>query len=458
MLVTDRETFLVTLQKSGLLDKPAMARAMRVATSSTDATAVAESLVSAQFLTAWQANQILNRQHVLHLGEYWLVDRIGRGRSGNTLLGKHHKTGDLRVIRLLSESFASHPFALRRFAEEVQKLARIEHPNIVAVDTVRRHGRHVYLIQEYVDGPSLQLVVEAKGRLPFTASAKFVRQVAVGLAELHAAGILHRDIRPSHVLVDPHRTVKVLDPAVWLLIELDLSEKLNADGECSTGSVDFTAPEFADQEPLTVHTDIYSLGCTLFFLLTGKLPFAGTDAEILQKHKDAMPPSILELRPDTPSELIKLCAKMMAKQAEFRLQSAEDVISAVDQWIIDYAAAGGPPEVEINYATLNLEARIEAEIAAGDSAILRNLEPGEGPSSDMVSGILAAQEVDAALKADDSESSDGGAEDENTHWRSNRSVTAPSKPRREFPWKWISAAVVGVCLILLLVILIVVLF
>jgi serine/threonine-protein kinase len=233
--------------------------------------------------------------------------------------------------------------ALERFHQEIQSAARLGHPNIVVAHDANEVGGKLFLTMEYVEGQNLSQLVKQRGPLSIRDACDFIRQAALGLEHAHESGLVHRDIKPSNLLVTPAGAVKILD------MGLARPERRNGDTELTdTGSVVGTADYIAPEQALNARradarSDVYSLGCTLYFLLTGRPPFPeGTFTEKLMKHnmEDATP--IEQLRPEIPAGLAAIVRRMMAKNPTERLARAAAVAEALGPYCAVEAVVQGP--------------------------------------------------------------------------------------------------------------------
>ncbi|MGO8751731.1 MAG: serine/threonine-protein kinase [Thermoguttaceae bacterium] len=189
----------------------------------------------------------------------------------------------------------------------------------------------------YIEGRNLQIAVKQDGPLPCARAADYIRQAAEGLDRAHHAGLIHRHVKPANLLVDPSNVVKVLDPGLAKFSGDDWASFPAAYNENVLGSADYLAPEQAmDNHGVDARTDIYSLGCTFYFLLTGHPPFPdGTLPQRLMAHQRMPPPDVRLERKDTPEDLVAILMKMMAKQAADRYQSAREVVDVLADWLRD---------------------------------------------------------------------------------------------------------------------------
>jgi serine/threonine protein kinase/Leucine-rich repeat (LRR) protein len=269
----------------------------------------------------------------LQLGAYRIVKRLGQGGMGSVFLAEHIRMERLVALKTLSPKLVRDAQAIKRFHREVKAAAKLSHPNIVtAYDADEARGLQM-LVMEYVDGTDLAVRVRKNGPLPVAAAIDAVLQAARGLEFAHAKGVVHRDIKPANLLVDEAGVVKVLDMGLARIGEVEESP---TDGLTSTGTImgtaEFMAPEQAlDTRTADARADIYSLGCTLYFLLTGKAPFQGdTVMKILLAHRDGSVPRAGDVRGDVPDAVDDLFARMVAKKVDDRFQTMTEVIAALE--------------------------------------------------------------------------------------------------------------------------------
>ncbi len=298
-----------------------------------DAQQLAQALVRGGKLTAFQASAIFqNRAANLVLGEYVILDRIGAGGMGQVYKAEHRYMRRAVALKILPARVSRDTDAIARFAREVQVAARLSHPHVVAAHDARHeHGVH-YLVMELVDGSDLSSLVKRKGPLAVDQSVHCVLQAAKGLAYAHSEGVVHRDIKPANLLLDKRGFVKLLDLGLARLdnpLGEPVSDLTNTGN--IMGTIDFMAPEQAlNTKRADARSDIYSLGCTLFYLLIGQPPYSGeTVMEKLMAHRDAPVPSLRVLRDEVPAELDQVFQRMVAKQPEARYQTMTEVEAAL---------------------------------------------------------------------------------------------------------------------------------
>ena len=295
---------------------------------------LAQLLLQSGRLTLFQIQQIAKgRGRKLILGEYVLLDRLGGGGMGVVYRALHRRMDRTVALKTLSPRAMSAPGAVARFHREVRAAARLVHPNIVtAFDAGEHEGIH-YLVMEYVEGEDLGKLVQERGPLPVEEAVAYILQAAKGLAYAHSQGIIHRDVKPSNLLLDRQGVVKILDMGLARVTSWEgrQTEELTRSGQVM-GTFEYMAPEQAISSHHADHrADIYSLGCTLYRLLTGEAPYQGSSAwEVILAHREDPIPSLRERRPEAPEELEWIYQRMVAKRPEDRYQSMEEVAVALE--------------------------------------------------------------------------------------------------------------------------------
>ncbi|HEX6987370.1 MAG TPA: serine/threonine-protein kinase, partial [Planctomycetaceae bacterium] len=340
------ESFLAGVRNSGLVPSDQLGRLL-AEIGGDDPETLADELVRRGALTRWQADKILQGRGGFNLGKYRLLSLLGKGGMSAVYLAEHTLMRRRCAIKVLPVKRVNDSSYLGRFHREAQAIASLDHPNIVRAYDVDHHMDgdtpiHV-LVMEYVDGRSLHEVVQQDGVLDFARAADYVRQAAEGLQYAHQAGLVHRDIKPGNLLLDRNGTIKILDLGLARFsAEGDDQSLTVAHDERVLGTADYLAPEQAlDSHKVDARADIYSLGCTLYFLLTGSPPFTeGTLAQRLMAHQTKAPPPLAEKRPDVPTSLAAIAMKMMAKRPEDRYQTAAEVAEVLAAWL---AANGKSP-------------------------------------------------------------------------------------------------------------------
>ena len=308
------------------------------------ATGVADDLVVRKLLTRWQASMLLQGRHKgFNLGPYRLLDLLGKGGMGSVYLAEHQLMRRRSAVKVLpSKQISRRPSMLERFTREAQAVAVLDHPNIVRayefnkelLDKVEVH----FLAMEFVEGQDLQALVDKEGVLDFVRAADLIRQAALGLAHAHDNNLVHRDVKPANLLIDKKGIVKLLD--LGLVKSFQDAEEPSLTGEHENtvlGTADYLAPEQAvSSRDVDARADIYSLGYTFYFSLTGHPPFPeGTIHQRMAAHQSRHASSVTEERANVPAELVAIVDKMVAKMPVDRYQSAADVAEGLANWLFE---------------------------------------------------------------------------------------------------------------------------
>ncbi len=324
-----------TAIRQGRLLEPAQADELgRLQASFPEPRALAAELIRRGWLTPYQINQLMRgRGRDLLLGSYVLQERLGEGGMGEVFKARNWKLGHTVALKLIRKMRLDHPDAVRRFHREIRAAAQLDHPNIVrAFDADEVNGTHL-LVMEYVQGTDLAKQIKQGGPLAVDKACDYVRQAAQGLQHAHERGMVHRDIKPHNLLLTPSGVVKILDMGLARL------DRGTDDGASSTmtqegavmGTLDYISPEQAmDSHDVDIRADLYSLGCTLYFLLTGKVPFPGGEAlQKLMKHRLDEPVPVEQLRRDVPPAVAAVVRKLMAKRPDDRYQTPAEAAAAL---------------------------------------------------------------------------------------------------------------------------------
>ncbi|MBU4271227.1 MAG: serine/threonine protein kinase [Planctomycetes bacterium] len=309
---------------------------------------LADELVKREILTRWQADMLLKGKHRgFRLGPHRILRPLGQGGMSKVFLAEHEMMRRRCAIKVLPSKYQADPDLLARFHIEARAIAALDHPHIVrAYDFNKdvRYGKEIhYLVMEYVDGPDLRRLVDEQGPLDFRKAADFIGQAADGLAHAHQAGFVHRDIKPANLLVDQNGVLKILDLGLARVTFEGEQPWQTSEGEPSAvGTADYVAPEqVADSRNVDGRADIYGLGHTFYFLLTGRRPFPkSTLVELLMAHRREQPEPIGKFRPDVPLELIEIIERMTAKEPVRRFQTAREVADKIQAWLNESAGGG----------------------------------------------------------------------------------------------------------------------
>jgi serine/threonine-protein kinase len=242
----------------------------------------------------------------------------------------HEETGSVVAVKVLPRALAKNVTLLQRFIREAKSAEALDHPNIVAIyDRGFDQGRH-YLVLEYVEGRDLHDRVKLNGTMDPNDAVRFIREVAEGLKYASGLGMIHRDIKPANLLMTPEGHAKIIDLGLALQTEEE-DERVTREGT-TVGTVDYMAPEQArDSRQTSERSDIYSLGCTFYFLLTGSAPYPGGGlSDKLARHYKAPIPDVRAHRFDVTEELSLLIRKMMEKKPELRYTDYSQLILALE--------------------------------------------------------------------------------------------------------------------------------
>lgn len=303
-----------------------------------DPQALVRDLVAAGKLTKFQALNILQgRAKYLVFGEYRVLDRIGAGGMGQVFQARHRRMDRIVALKVMSAKSMKNADSIKRFQREVKAAAKLTHPNIVhAYDAGEQDGVH-YLVMEFVDGADLSSTIKKRGVLTPAQTVDYMTQAARALAYAHRAGVVHRDIKPGNLLVDRQGTLKVLD--LGLARFETGSDPFDAESELTQsgalmGTVDYMAPEQAlHTRNADARSDVYSLGCTLYRILTGEQLYSGeSTVEKILAHREKPIPMLRALRPDAPPALETIFQRMVAKRPEARptMQELAELLASLD--------------------------------------------------------------------------------------------------------------------------------
>ncbi len=278
-----------------------------------------------------EAEPISSEVSAARYGSYRVLHPLGAGGMSSVYRAVHVDTGHEVALKVLPARMAKNPIVLQRFLREARSAELLEHPNIVSIfDRGVDQGRH-YLVLEYVQGCDLHEYVQKRGPLSAGEGIRVIRQVAEGLRYASTMGLIHRDIKPSNILRSNSGAIKITDLGLALHTEFE-DERVTREGT-TVGTVDYMAPEQArDSRATSLQSDLYSLGCTMYYLLTGIPPYPGGDiTDKLTRHAKSPPPNVCDLRPDVPEALAQVMLRMMAKRAEDRHATFDELIEALDR-------------------------------------------------------------------------------------------------------------------------------
>lgn len=271
------------------------------------------------------------------LDKYEVLEEIGHGGMGHVFKAKQPPLGRVVAIKVLWPPDSLSPEGLLRFRREARLVSQLGHPNVVVTHDAGEHQGIPYLVMEYLEGSDLAALVKERGPLAVEQAVGYIVQAARGLQCAHQRGIIHRDVKPSNLWLDPSGTIKVLDLGLARVLPsaqatLEDAESSATSSQHMLGTWDYVSPEQAkDSRSAGCPSDVYSLGCTLHYLLTGRPPYGGsTGLEKFLAHCNEPVPSLVSRRPDVPAELDQVFAKMLAKSPDERFASLAEVIGALE--------------------------------------------------------------------------------------------------------------------------------
>ncbi|MEM6692632.1 MAG: serine/threonine-protein kinase, partial [Planctomycetota bacterium] len=381
--VVDGAQFISKLTELGVLSDQELWALRQSATSSnesSDPRRVASKLVSDGKLTRYQASALLKGQPELLVDKYLILSLLDSGGMGMVFQAVHRPMNRVVAIKMISKHLLASEEQVKRFQREVRVAATLEHPNVVrAYDADQSKGVN-FLVMEYVRGENLTNAVKRIGPFAVADGVDCIRQAAHGLHYAHHRGIVHRDIKPGNLMLTDDGIVKVLDlglanvdkslrvaqsSTVVAQDEGFILEPSNSDltqvGDL-LGTVSFMAPEQAiDVSHADRRSDIYSLGCTLYYLLMGEAPYSGgSTLDVLLKHREGEIPTIRTVRPDVPESVDSVFRRMVAKDLAERYQSMAELLADLEKC--------GVPPVEPHATSTNKSANAQAQTSSRDES------------------------------------------------------------------------------------------
>lgn len=364
-------------------------------------TSLAAAFIREGLLTKFQAEQLLlGKSRGFNLGQYKILERLGTGGMALVYLCESPERRGLVALKVLPNSRAQDEEFLKRFQRESRVTAVLDHPNIVKTQDIGQDGKLHFIVMEYIAGTPLHQIVHKFGPLAIDRACHYMRQAALGLQHAHEAGLVHRDIKPANLILDRAGTVKILDMGLARMFS-DAEEVLT---HGVLGTPDYLAPEQSqDSHNVDIRADIYSLGCTFYYLLSGYPPFPeGTVAQKLLWHQSRQPKPLRALRPEVPEDLARLVQQLMAKAPEQRPQTPAAVAVALEPWT--QAPIAPPPEIEM--PQLSLAAQTASDTAndlvitpAAPVAVQRSAQNGTAKAKAKAKPAPASEAYPVAKKA-----------------------------------------------------------
>ncbi|MFO0889190.1 MAG: protein kinase [Isosphaeraceae bacterium] len=298
---------------------------------------LARQAVQQNHLTLWQAQQLLaGRTSGFRVDRYLLLDLIGHGGMGRVYLARDTRLGRQVALKILSPERMSNPRAIARFRREARVGAQLQHENLVRIyDFGESQGRY-FLVMEYIEGKTIGALISEQGPMPPATAARLARQIALGLEHAHRKGLIHRDVNPYNVLVTHEGVAKLAD--LGLAKDLTEDERVTREG-ATVGTFDYVAPEQARQsDSADIRSDVYSLGCTLYHMIAGQVPFPSPSLpEKLFAHQALEPRPLDQVVPEIPAGLAEAVRRMMRKRPEERYATPLQAAQAIEPFVEEYA-------------------------------------------------------------------------------------------------------------------------
>jgi serine/threonine-protein kinase len=330
--------FLTAVRKSGLLtpdDLIAVIADSGLDPRTTEPLQIAALLVRKKLLTKFQAMQLLSgRTQGFVLGRYKILDGIRQDRVGMVFKAEDTETQSVVSLKVLPTDRANDPTILKEFMKEVRAAGKVNHPSIARIlDVDYWQGTH-FVVSEHFPGPTLDKIIGERGPLVPHAAAQLVVQTAVALMHVHARGLIHRDVKPGNLALLPERRIKLMDLGLTHMLESPwarVTKRINTKEYAE--EIAHIAPEQAWGCEMDVRSDVYSLGSTFYYLLTGQVPFPGLAPEMMAERQIRGVPSPSRIRANIPPEIDTLVQRMGAKDPHVRVQTARDVVIALQAWL-----------------------------------------------------------------------------------------------------------------------------
>ncbi len=293
--------------------------------------ALSEHLIKLGYLNRWQVEQLRHGRTKFTLGPYRILDAVGHGGMGYVFKGEHSLLGRIEAIKVLPKT-QMHPASIAAFCREIRAQAQLDHPNLVRLSYADKDGETYFLVTEFVEGSDLRRLVRHHGQLTACQAALIVSQAAEALAYAHERGLVHRDVKPGNILVTADGHTKLTDLGL-ASFSWDATPT-SAASKHIVGTPDFLAPEAILQptNPRPV-SDLYALGCSLYYAVTGKVPFpGGATSDKLRRHVEEAPLTPARFNPQLEPDFVDLIADMMHKRPDQRISRASIVVERLRRW------------------------------------------------------------------------------------------------------------------------------
>ncbi|MFM7165853.1 MAG: protein kinase domain-containing protein [Planctomycetaceae bacterium] len=335
MLSTD---FMTLLRKSGLMSTAQLGVALALSHEREAADALGAELVRQGLLTSWQAAQLLKGQTGFVLQHYKLLEAIGKGGMGHVFKAIDSRDSSIVAVKVMSRKLSSNQNLVNRFRREIRASSRLNCPWVVRTIDAGRVGKIDFMVMEFVNGDQLDNILQKVSTLPASVACEIARQAALGLQHAHEQKMVHRDIKPANLMIDwtsdNTGVVKIMDMGLVRLSEDDEERTAVTRAGQVMGTPDYMSPEQGwNTATVDIRSDIYSLGCTLFRLLTGKVPFPGENPlQVLMARCSRDVPPASSLRPELAEPIDLLVQKMTRRDPQERFQTPAEVAAALQPW------------------------------------------------------------------------------------------------------------------------------
>ena len=400
-------------------------------------------LLASGLITQWHIDKLLAGKHKgFFLGKYKLLGHLGSGGMSSVYLAQHKISEQFRAIKVLPRKKVADKSYLDRFYLEARVAASLNHPNVIRIYDICNEGGTHYMVMEYVDGTDLYELGKKNGPLDFNSAAKFTAQAAEGLTHAHQQNLVHRDIKPANLFKTDQGLIKILDLGLALVNQNDSQSLTVLHNEKVMGTADYLSPEQAvNSHDVDSRADIYSLGCTLYYFLTGHPPFPkGSLAQRIAMHQSLAPKTIYESRPECPESLAKICEKMMAKDPDDRYQTCNQVktelLALVESGELENIATFAPEDSFI-------ENTPSTSVSAAD----------HDSTLSVIKAVEPIEESHIEHTFDESTNAFSSVKNASESQKSNRITPPPPRRRRRPPPKWVVPVAIAVMFLILIAVL-----
>lgn len=326
------------LKKSGLMSAAQMAATQDIAAQTDSADQLSKELVRMGLLTAWQAAQLLKGQSGFVLGHYRLLDSIGRGGMGHVFRAVDSRNSSIVAIKVMSRKLSSNQHLVQRFRREIRASSLLDSPHIVRSLDAGRVGNIDFMVMEYVNGDQLDNILAGISGIPVAQACEVIRQTALGLQHAYEQHMVHRDIKPSNLMLnwndDGTASVRIMDMGLVRLLDDDKERTAVTRAGQVMGTPDYMSPEQGwNTTDVDIRSDIYSLGCTFFRMLTGRIPFQGDNPlQVLMVRCSKDAPSARSIRPELAEPIDAIVTRMTRRNPDERFQTPQELADAIEPY------------------------------------------------------------------------------------------------------------------------------